>query len=143
MARHGGDKLSDTADQNMRQLATAYYARVCSLDLSIFDTKILETRTMLFFRCFEEQCASFNSITAIPDSRQALNYITGQCYKNDGGTTLRSGRSMQSSLYEEFIKSTIMKNSVTVSTRILNVGESLSFGFERFNFVNNRDFPKM
>ena len=35
------------------------------------------------------------------------------------------------------------KDYNVIITRILNVGESLAFVFERFIFVNNRDFPKM
>ena len=94
---------NDNKDQTMRQLAASYYAHVCSLDMPLFDTSLLEMRTLLFFKCFEEQCAQFKSLTIPPDTLQEPNYIVGQWYQVDskyfkppevdGGTTFRSGRS--------------------------------------------------
>ncbi|EAY00503.1 hypothetical protein TVAG_317880 [Trichomonas vaginalis G3] len=55
------------------------YNALFQLSLPIFDTTILEERTQFFFRCFEEQCASFKVDThfaAQPDQGE----ITGQWY---------------------------------------------------------------
>ncbi|EAY09166.1 hypothetical protein TVAG_363810 [Trichomonas vaginalis G3] len=71
--------LNDNKDTTLRGLAAAYYSHVIELFLPIFDTTILEERTQFFFRCFEEQCASFKVDThfaAQPDQGE----ITGQWY---------------------------------------------------------------
>ena len=74
---------NDNKDQTQRGLAAAYYSHVCSLDQPLFDCTLIEARTSLFFRCFEEQCAVFKSLGQPPDNNQETNYVVGQWYKVD------------------------------------------------------------
>jgi hypothetical protein len=76
--------LNENKGQNLRGIAAAYYAHVCSLDLPIFDTGVLELRTLFFFRCFEEQCKSFKALAKDAESITVeTGHIVGQWYKVD------------------------------------------------------------
>ena len=75
--------LNEYKGQKVRNVASGYYSHVCSLTLPIFDEEFLEMRTLMFFRCFEEQCTPFKTLqSAISDpsmaSQQPLTLESGQ-----------------------------------------------------------------
>ena len=51
--------LNDNPDESLRSIAAIYYAHACSLDLPLFDTELLDMRSYLFFKCFEEHLDAF------------------------------------------------------------------------------------
>jgi hypothetical protein len=97
--------LNENKGQTLRGIAAAYFAHVCSLDIPFFDTSLTELRTLFFFRCFEEQCKSFKSLTAQAEAVTVESgHIAGQWYRADPklftpamgtprGTTTATGRS--------------------------------------------------
>lgn len=74
---------NDNNSNSARNLAAAYYSHVCSLDQPIFDASLIESRTFLFFRCFEEQCAVFKSLSQPNETNLDAGYVVGQWYKVD------------------------------------------------------------
>jgi hypothetical protein len=77
--------LNENKDQKLRGIAASYYSHVCSLGLPFFDTRILELRTLFFFKCFEEQCASFKALQKSTEPVVAEpGQVVGQWYKIDG-----------------------------------------------------------
>ena len=105
--------INDNKDASMRGLAAAYYAHIIELSLPLFDTSLLEERTLFFFKCFEEQCSSFKLQTHI-DASAEQGDVAAQWYlidarsmkvdaTNDGGVTatiksMKSGVSMATSV---------------------------------------------
>ncbi|OHS95868.1 hypothetical protein TRFO_10273 [Tritrichomonas foetus] len=76
--------LNDHKDQKLRGIAAAYYSHVCSLDLPFFDTEIYEMRTLLYFKCFEEQCTSFKSLQQASEQLTLdAGQVVGQWYQVD------------------------------------------------------------
>ena len=51
--------LNDNPDESLRSIAAIYYAHVCSLDLPLFDTELLDMRSYLFYKCFEDHLECF------------------------------------------------------------------------------------
>lgn len=76
--------MNDNKDMTMRQLANAYYSHVCSLGLPLFDTQLLESRTFLFFKLFEDRLTDFktNNKEAILASIEPST-VLGQWYPID------------------------------------------------------------
>lgn len=75
---------NDNKDATARALAASYYAHVCLLDIPLFDTEVLEIRTLLFFKAFEYECSSFKTLSRPQD--QPLpdpGTIIGQWYRID------------------------------------------------------------
>jgi hypothetical protein len=69
--------LNDNKDQKGRGIAAGYYAHVCSLGLPIFDSSLDELRTLLYFRCFEDQLPLFKRTS---DVQLEIGQICGQWY---------------------------------------------------------------
>lgn len=99
--------MNDNKDQTLRGIAAAYYAHVCSLELPLFDTELLELRTYFFFKCFEEQCVSFKFLQKgneqmTVDAGSVIGQwyqIDAEIFKNDTSnetTTVTGGRSSMS-----------------------------------------------
>jgi hypothetical protein len=75
--------LNDNVDQTQRVLASSYYAHVCALDLPFFDQELLEGRSFLFFKFFEEHLDSLK--LQIKSSFEADGGVmAGQWYEIDG-----------------------------------------------------------
>lgn len=76
--------MNENKDQSLRNIAASYYAHVCSLELPVFDSEVLEMRTLLYFKCFEELCQPFKTIQrAAEQVPLETGHIVGQWFQVD------------------------------------------------------------
>jgi hypothetical protein len=78
--------LNDNVDQPIRGIASNYYAHVCALELPFFDLELLELRSFLFFKFFEDQLDCLK-LTQKPSVEQDVGLILGQWYGVEGRLT--------------------------------------------------------
>jgi hypothetical protein len=74
--------LNDNHDQTQRSIASAYFAHVCSLELPYFDLEILEVRSYLFYRFFEDQFDCLK-LTYKATAEADAGIVAGQWYEVD------------------------------------------------------------
>jgi hypothetical protein len=72
--------LNESSNQTQRSLASSYYTHVCSLDLPYFDQEILEMRSYLFYKFFEDQFDCFKLTYKLTLDADA-GMLSGQWYE--------------------------------------------------------------
>ncbi|KAK8887597.1 hypothetical protein M9Y10_038648 [Tritrichomonas musculus] len=137
--------FNDNKGCKFREIAASYYANVCSLDLPLFDTEMTEMRTLLCFKCFEDQLSSFKSLYNSNENAvltMDAGQIVGQWYKADANiftqhvvnsisppgnasaiNSARSGSTRKRGLDSSTVASrNTNKSNVSLSARGSNVG---------------------
>lgn len=139
--------FNDNKEGTLRDIAASYYGHLCTLDMPIFDTEISELRTLLFFKCFEEQCQSFkvfessDSIQSslLPSSLPVLNLdigqIIGQWYQIDSSLfktlNLNNQTARSARKFNEAATSITGKSSSRHNFTITSTTSSTSTSFNR------------
>lgn len=142
--------LNENKGQNMRSIAAAYYAHVCSLELPIFDAEILEMRTLLYFKCFEDLCTPFKTLHRVAEQVQLENgHIVGQWYQVDskifkGNQSLDiTGRSIKTGADKSTIGSRLRTPSNsgtrTITSTITSSRASTAYSGRRKSGFNNNN----
>ena len=106
--------INDNKDASMRGIAAAYYAHIIELALPIFDSSLLEERTLYFFKCFEDQCASFKWQTHV-DSPPEQGEVSCQWYMIDA-RSVKQNETTNEAAPTATVHS--MKSSVSMSTSV-------------------------
>ncbi|OHS98085.1 hypothetical protein TRFO_35548 [Tritrichomonas foetus] len=143
--------MNDNKDQTMRGLADAYYSHACSLDLPLFDTELLEHRTYLFYKCFEDKLTSFKlnspKESASTVATSASNTLTSSSAFFSGstiepGSVLGIWYPVDSSIMKNCNNSNIPIASGNASLAATATRASSSFTMSTRTSISNSPSPK-
>lgn len=123
--------LNDNPDQSVRRIAAAYYAHVCSLSADLDDSELLDMRSLLFFKCYEDH---LDALKLRPKNQSAIEpgTVLGQWYEIDMKIAAKpSGNQQQdgsTSIFGRSMRSSVAGSASRISTFTKSTASSQSRG---------------